>query len=99
MDGHRNNPTNDPSRRSLLLGGTTLAAASILSASAPVRMAQAQQPAPVRPAGRLPNVLAIMAGDIGLFHVSRYHRCLMGGRTTNIDRIGSEGRMHTDPHG
>src|SRR5689334_5255972 len=99
MDGHRNNPTNDPSRRSILLGGTTLAAAIALSAGAPVRVAQAQQPAPARPAGRLPNVLAIMADDIGVYNISAYHRGLMGGATPNIDRIAREGVLLIDAYG
>src|SRR5262249_54128258 len=99
MDGHRNNPSNDPSRRSILLGGTTLAAVTALSASAPVRVAQAEHSAPPRPAGRLPNVLAIMADDIGVFNVSAYHRGLMGGRTPNIDRIAREGVLLIDAYG
>src|SRR5262247_1999605 len=86
-------------RRRILLGGTTLAAASVLSAGAPARMAQAQQPVPAQPAGRLPNVLAIMADDIGWFNVSAYHRGMMGGRTPNIDRIAREGVLLTDAYG
>src|SRR5262245_49597820 len=72
MDRQRHNPTNDPSRRSALMGAIMLAAASVLSVSVPVQMAQAQQPAPAQPPGRLPNVLAIMADDIGVFNVSAY---------------------------
>src|SRR3954453_15764203 len=83
-------------RRRILLGGTTLAAVSALSAGAPVRMAQAQQPVPAHPAGRLPNVLAIIADDIGWFNVSAYHRGMMGGATPNIDRIAREGVLLTD---
>jgi arylsulfatase len=86
-------------RRSILLAGTTLAAASALSAGAPVRMAQAQQPGPAQPVGRLPNVLAIMADDIGWFNVSAYHHGMMGGRTPNIDRIAREGVLLTDAYG
>jgi len=85
-------------RRNMLLGGTTVAAASALGAATPVRMAQAQQPAPAQPPGRLPNVLAIMADDIGVFNVSAYHRGLMGGRTPNIDRIAREGVLLTDAY-
>jgi arylsulfatase A-like enzyme len=86
-------------RRRILLGGTTLAAVSALSAGAPVRMAQAQQPVPAQPAGRLPNVLAIIADDIGWFNVSAYHRGMMGGATPNIDRIAREGVLLTDAYG
>ena len=84
-------------RRSVLLGGTTLAAASTLTGS-PTRIAQSQpQPAPAQ-AGRLPNVLAILADDIGWFDVGCYHRGMMGVKTPNIDRIAREGVMFTDAY-
>src|SRR5262249_11750556 len=52
-----------PNRRSILLGGTTLAA-SALAAAAPVAVAQAQpQPAP---SGQRPNILVIWGDDIGI---------------------------------
>jgi arylsulfatase A-like enzyme len=86
-------------RRRILLGGTTLAAASALSAGAPVRMAQAQQPVPAQPSGRLPNILFIMGDDIGWFNVSAYNMGIMGYRTPNIDRIGREGAVFTDWYG
>lgn len=86
------------SRRNILLGGTTLAAASALSA--PMQVAQAQQPRPATaPAGGKPNILMIMADDIGWFNVSLYNHGLMGYRTPNIDRIGKEGAMFTDWYG
>src|SRR5262245_14610266 len=86
-------------RRRILFGGTTLAAASVLSAGVPVRMAQAQQPVPAQSPERLPNVLAILADDIGVFNVGAYHRGMMGGRTPNIDRIAREGVLLTDAYG
>jgi arylsulfatase len=43
-----------------------------------------------------PNVLLIMADDIGWFDASAYHRGIMGTTTPNIDRIGAEGAMMTD---
>jgi arylsulfatase len=87
-------------RRSILLGGTTLAAASTLAAGAPVRRAQAQQPsAQPAPSGRKPNILMIMADDIGWFNVSAYNHGVMGYRTPNIDRIAKEGAMFTDWYG
>src|SRR5262249_48235883 len=93
-------PTQDGGldRRRILFGGT-LVAASALSAGAPVRLAQAQQPVPAQSVGRLPNVLAIMADDIGWFEVGAYHRGMMGGRTPNIDRIAREGVLLTDAYG
>src|SRR4029453_7103450 len=45
-----------------------------------------------------PNVLLIMADDIGWFDVGAYHRGLMGTRTPNIDRIAAEGVMFTDAY-
>ena len=38
-----------------------------------------------------PNILFIMADDIGWMQPSIYHRGLMVGETPNIDRIGLEG--------
>ena len=82
-------------RRNLLLGGTTLAAATALGTSASIQMAQAQ-PAP---SGRKPNILFIMGDDIGWFNVSAYNMGIMGYRTPNIDRIGKEGAVFTDWYG
>ena len=88
------------SRRNVLLGGTTLAAASAIT-SAGVQTAQAQQrpTAPATPAGRKPNILMIMADDIGWFNVSAYNHGIMGYRTPNIDRIAKEGALFTDWYG
>jgi arylsulfatase len=86
-----------PNRRSILLGGTTLAAASALAASVPARVsqAQAQQPAQA-PSGRKPNILVIFGDDIGQTNISAYSFGLMGYKTPNIDRIAREGMMFTD---
>jgi arylsulfatase A-like enzyme len=43
-----------------------------------------------------PNVLLVLADDIGWFDVGAYHRGIMGGRTPNIDRIAAEGVLLTD---
>jgi len=43
-----------------------------------------------------PNILVIMADDIGIWNISAYHRGMMGGRTPNIDRIAREGALFTD---
>jgi arylsulfatase A-like enzyme len=81
-------------RRSILLGSTTLAAASALAAGAPVRVTQAQAQ-PALP-GRRPNILVIFGDDIGQTNLSVYSFGLMGYRTPNIDRIAREGMMFTD---
>jgi arylsulfatase A-like enzyme len=82
-------------RRDILLGSTTLAAASALGASAPITVARAQP----TPSGRKPNILFIMGDDIGWFNVSAYNMGVMGYRTPNIDRIGKEGAVFTDWYG
>ena len=46
-----------------------------------------------------PNVLLILADDIGWFDVGAYHRGIMGGKTPNIDRIANEGALLTDHYG
>ena len=84
-------------RRNMLLGGTTLAAASAIVANNPIEVAQAQQPA--APAGRKPNILFIMGDDIGWYNISAYNMGVMGYRTPNIDRIGKEGAVFTDWYG
>src|ERR1017187_10168314 len=43
-----------------------------------------------------PNILFIMADDIGWMQPSIYHRGLMVGETPNIDRIGHEGAIFMD---
>ena len=48
--------------------------------------AVAQQP-------QKPNILVIMADDIGYWNISAYNRGMMGYRTPNIDRIANEGAI------
>jgi arylsulfatase len=43
-----------------------------------------------------PNILLIMADDIGWFDVGAYHRGITGTTTPNIDRIAGEGALMTD---
>ena len=51
------------------------------------------------PQNQPPNILVIMADDIGYWNVSAYNRGLMGYRTPNIDRIANEGAIFTDYYG
>jgi arylsulfatase A-like enzyme len=81
-------------RRNILLGSTTLAAASAVSGSTPFQVAQAQ--AQQAPAGQRPNILVIWGDDVGLANVSAYSFGVMGIKTPNIDRIAREGLMFTD---
>jgi arylsulfatase A-like enzyme len=89
------------SRRNVLLGGTTLAAASAIGSENSIRTAQAQQrpaqaPQPATPSGQRPNILVIFGDDIGQTNISAYSFGLMGYKTPNIDRIAREGMMFTD---
>jgi arylsulfatase A-like enzyme len=77
-------------RRNVLLGGTTLAAASAITTTASIRVAQAQQPA-ASTVGQRPNILVIWGDDIGIANLSTYSQGLMGYETPNIDRIAREG--------
>ncbi|MGO4831545.1 sulfatase-like hydrolase/transferase, partial [Rhizobiaceae sp. 2RAB30] len=86
----------DVSRRSILLGGTALAAASLMASTA-VDKARAQQAA--APGGKMPNILVIFGDDIGIPQISAYTMGLMGYRTPNIDRIAAEGAIFTDSYG
>ena len=82
-------------RRDLLLSGSSLMAASALTATglATTGQAQAQQP----PAsGQRPNIIYIMGDDIGWFNIGAYHQGIMAGRTPNLDRLAAEGMRFTD---
>ena len=63
-------------RRSMLLAGSTLAAASAIGTNSPVQAAQAQaQPRQqAAAAGKKPNILVIFGDDIGITNLSAYAR-------------------------
>jgi arylsulfatase A-like enzyme len=84
-------------RRDLLLSGSSLVAASALSAVGLTSPLQAQQPvtAPA-PAGQRPNIVVIMGDDIGIWNIGAYHRGMMAGRTPNLDKLAAEGMLFTD---
>src|SRR3979411_3287148 len=86
-------------RRDLLLSGSSLVAATALSAVGLTSPAQAQQPttapAPAA-AGQRPNIVFIMGDDIGWFNIGAYHQGIMASRTPNIDRLSAEGMRFTD---
>jgi arylsulfatase A-like enzyme len=96
----RTSPQDDHglNRRRILLGGTTLAAASALGAATPVQVAQAQT-APATASGRPPNILVIWGDDIGTWNISHNNRGMMGYQTPGIDRIAREGVSFTDYYG
>jgi arylsulfatase len=77
-----------PARRILTAMGSALVVTCLgVFATAP---AQAQTPS------KKPNIVVIMADDVGVWNVSAYHRGMMGGSTPNIDRIAKEGALFTD---
>ncbi len=43
-----------------------------------------------------PNIVFIMADDIGWFNVGAYHQGIMSGKTPNLDRLAAEGMRFTD---
>src|SRR6202158_4268696 len=84
-------------RRDLLLSGSSLVAASALSAVGLTSTAQAQQPAtPTAPARQQPNIVVIMGDDIAIWNLGAYHRGMMAGRTPNLDKLAAEGMLFTD---
>jgi arylsulfatase A-like enzyme len=89
-EAQANHPDSRPlSRRNILLGGSTLAAAALGSGSA-VHFAQSQALPQTSQSGK-PNILVIFGDDIGIANISAYSNGLMGYETPNIDRIGREG--------
>jgi arylsulfatase len=48
------------------------------------------------PAQSAPNIVAIMADDIGWFNIGAYHQGMMAARTPNLDRLAAEGMRFTD---
>jgi arylsulfatase A-like enzyme len=93
----KSNSTNHAlNRRNMLLGGTTLAAASAIATANPVLVAQAQQQPAPSASGKKQNILVIFGDDIGQSNISAYTFGLMGYKTPNIDRVAREGMMFTD---
>src|SRR4029079_14396817 len=84
-------------RRDLLLSGSSLVAASALSAVGLTTPAQAQQPAAApAAAGQRPNIVFIRGDDIGWFNIGAYHQGIMASRTPNLDKLAAEGMRFTD---
>jgi Sulfatase len=46
-----------------------------------------------------PNIIAIMADDIGIWNIGAYSRGMMAGRTPNLDKLAAEGMLFTDAYG
>ncbi len=43
-----------------------------------------------------PNIIFIMADDVGWFNIGAYHRGIMSGKTPNLDKIAAQGMLFTD---
>jgi arylsulfatase len=46
-----------------------------------------------------PNIVFIMADDVGWFNTGAYHQGIMAGRTPHIDQLAAEGMRFTDYYG
>jgi len=71
---------------------------TLLAVAAKVRAEQASQEQSGQPSKRekKPNILVIMADDIGWFNIGAYHRGIMSGKTPHLDRLAKEGMLFTD---
>ncbi|HSI12841.1 MAG TPA: sulfatase-like hydrolase/transferase, partial [Chthoniobacter sp.] len=52
--------------------------------------------APLRAADKKPNILFIMGDDVGMWNIGAYHRGMMTGRTSALDKMAKEGMLFTD---
>lgn len=43
-----------------------------------------------------PNIVVIMADDVGMWNIGAYHRGLMAARTPNLDKLAEQGMIFTD---
>lgn len=43
-----------------------------------------------------PNIIVIMADDVGWFNIGAYHQGIMSGKTPNLDKLAAEGMRFTD---
>ena len=77
-------------RRNILLGATTLAAASAFGVVAPTKVAEAQTGRP------LPNILFILADNVGFGVPSCYNGGILDTPTQRIDQLAAEGLRLTN---
>jgi arylsulfatase len=74
-------------------------AAATKSTKAATMLARADEPAPAgqpAPGGRKPNIVVVMADDVGWFNIGAYHQGMMAGRTPHLDKLAKEGMRFTD---
>jgi len=53
-------------------------------------------PAIAQAQAKKPNIVFIMADDVGWFNLSAYHQGIMASRTPNLDQLATEGMRFTD---
>jgi arylsulfatase len=79
--------------RSILIGATMLAAASMLEVNAPMQVAQAQAPS----TQSTPNILFILVDNLGYGELGSYGGgATRGGPTPRIDKLAGEGMRLTN---
>ena len=47
-------------------------------------------------ADKKPNIVVIMADDVGIWNIGAYHQGMMAGRTPNLDKLAKAGMRFTD---
>jgi Sulfatase len=100
MKDRRENPRMSGSalnRRKILLGGTTLAAASTIAGGRSVQVAQAPLPPATLSNTALPNIVVILMDNLGYGEVGVYGGGITrGAPTPRIDRLAAEGPRLTN---
>ena len=74
----------------------TVPSRTVRIALAALGIATIASTAPAAAQAKKPNIVVIMADDIGIWNIGAYHRGMMAGRTPNLDKVASEGMLFTD---
>ncbi len=74
----------------------TVTSRILRTAAAALGMATMAATAPAAAQAKKPNVVVIMADDIGWSNIGVYNQGIMAGRTPNLDKMASEGMRFTD---
>jgi arylsulfatase len=72
------------------VGGVLAMAAMTTTAVAPAKAADAPKQQ------KKPNIVVIMADDVGWYNIGAYHQGMMAGRTPNLDKMAKQGMRFTD---
>src|SRR5882724_6008535 len=73
-----------------------VAVALITTFSASNLFAQAKKPASAEATAGKPNIVVVMADDVGIWNIGAYSRGMMAARTPNLDKLAAEGMLFTD---